>query len=151
MLKPLNPSSIHPPFARYVHGVVVPAGADTIFCSGQLGIGPDKRVPADVEGQAALCFEAIGAILAAGGMGFADLVRLNAYVTSRDHLAGYMTVRDRYVALPPPASTLRRSRTGFSPKFSVRSSAASRASNISPRPARRWARRRRISCTSAAP
>ena len=106
MLKRLDPSSIHPPFARYSHGVMVPAGADMIFCSGQLGIDPVKRVPADVDGQAALCFEAIGAILAEGGMGFADLVRLNAYVTAREHLAGYMAVRDRYVALPPPGSTL---------------------------------------------
>ena len=106
MLKRLNPSAIHPPFARYAHGILVPAGADTIFCSGQLGIRPDRSVPADVEGQAALCFEAIGAILAEGGMGFSDLVRLNAYVTGREHLAGYMAMRDRYVAEPPPASTL---------------------------------------------
>lgn len=102
----LNPRTIHPPFARYAHGVVVPAGAATVFCSGQLGIGVDGRVPADVEGQASLCFEAIAAILAEAGMGLRDLVRLNAYVTAREHLAGYMRVRDRFVADPPPASTL---------------------------------------------
>ncbi len=43
------------------------------------------------------------------------------------------------------------SRSGFSPRCSARSSAASRASNISPRPARRSARRRRTSWPSAAP
>ena len=63
MFDRLNPSSIHPPFARYAHGVVVEAGARMVFCSGQLGIGPDATIPADVEAQAALCFEAIAAIL----------------------------------------------------------------------------------------
>jgi enamine deaminase RidA (YjgF/YER057c/UK114 family) len=75
-------------------------------CSGQLGISPDDAVPEDAEAQAVLCFEAIGACLAEAGMSFADIVRLNAYVTERAHMAPYMAVRDRYVVLPPPASTL---------------------------------------------
>ena len=106
MFDRLNPSSIHPPFARYAHGVVVEAGARMVFCSGQLGIGPDATIPVDVEAQAALCFEAIAAILGEAGMGLSDLVRINAYVTGREHLAGYMVARDRAVTAPPPASTL---------------------------------------------
>ena len=39
-------------------------------------------------------------------MSSADIVRINAYVTDRAYMAPYMAVRDRYVALPPPASTL---------------------------------------------
>ncbi len=106
MFARLTPSGIHPPFARYAHGVAVPAGAQTIFCSGQLGIRPDKSVPADVERQAEICFEAIAAILAEGGMTLADIVKLNAYVTGREHLAGYMVVRDRVMTGPPVTSTL---------------------------------------------
>ena len=53
-----------------------------------------------------LCFEAINACLAEANMTFADIVQLNAYVTDRTHMASYMAVRDRYVALPPLASTL---------------------------------------------
>ena len=106
MLDRLAPPSLHPPFARYAHGVVVPAGARTVFCSGQLGIAADGTVPPDVEGQAMLCFDNIAAILAEAGMGLADIVRINAYVTAREHMAGYMAVRDRIVASPPPASTL---------------------------------------------
>ena len=106
MLKRLEPSSIHPPFARYAHGVLVPAGAATVFCSGQLGIDPDGVVPDGVEAQTALCFEAIAAILAEAGLNLSDLVRLNAYVTGREHLPGYMAARDRFVPSPPPASTL---------------------------------------------
>ena len=39
-------------------------------------------------------------------MSLADLVRLDAYVTAREHLAPYMAVRDEIVSDPPPASTL---------------------------------------------
>ena len=105
-MRRLNPESIHPPFANYAHGVEVPAGARLIFCSGQLGIAADAHIPDDVAGQAALCFEAIRAILAEGGMTLGDLVRINAYVTAREHLKGYMAVRDRFMASPAPASTL---------------------------------------------
>ena len=77
-----------------------------MFCSGQLGIRPDATIPTDVEAQTALCFDAIAAILGEAGMGLSDLVRINAYVTGREHLAGYMAVRDRVVTAPPPASTL---------------------------------------------
>jgi enamine deaminase RidA (YjgF/YER057c/UK114 family) len=107
MLKPLRPQTIHPPFARYVHGLEVPEGARLIVCSGQLGIAADGTIPPDVEGQTALCLAAIEAILAEGGMNLADLVRLNAYVTGREHLRGYMATRDRILgSVPPPASTL---------------------------------------------
>ncbi len=106
MFRRINPVSIHPPFALYAHGISVPATAQTIFCSGQLGVRRDGTVPPDVEAQATLCFEGIAAILAEAGMGLNDLVRLNAYVTGREHLAGYMEVRDRFVSSPPPASTL---------------------------------------------
>jgi 2-iminobutanoate/2-iminopropanoate deaminase len=105
-MRRLTPEALHPPFARYAHGVEIPAGARVIFCSGQLGVARDGAVPPDVSGQARLCFEAIAAILAEGGMGLGDLVRLNAYVTGREHMAGYMRIRDEFVSDPPPASTL---------------------------------------------
>ena len=106
MARPLNPPTIRPPFARYSHGVEVPPGARLVYCSGQLGIGPNDAVPADVEAQAELCFANIAAILGEAGLTLADIIRINAYVTAREHLKGYMAVRDRVVGTPPPASTL---------------------------------------------
>jgi 2-iminobutanoate/2-iminopropanoate deaminase len=106
MKRALNPADIRAPFARYSHAVEVPAGARLVFASGQLGIGPDETVPPTVEGQAELCFANIGVILAEAGMDFGDVVRINAYVTRREDMAGYMAVRDRTVGEPPPASTL---------------------------------------------
>ncbi|MEM1076889.1 MAG: RidA family protein [Pseudomonadota bacterium] len=109
MLRPLIPETIRPPFARYAHGVEVPAGARLVVCSGQLGIGPDDVAPESAEAQAALCFANLDAVLAEGRMGRGDVVRINAYVTDRAHMAGYMAARDAWLAAVPdhlPASTL---------------------------------------------
>ena len=106
MHRPVSPAAIRPPFARYSHGILVAPGARMLFASGQLGVAPDDRVPEDVEAQAVLCFENIGAILAAAGMRFADVVRFNAFVTDRAYFPVYGAVRSRYVEGDGFASTL---------------------------------------------
>jgi enamine deaminase RidA (YjgF/YER057c/UK114 family) len=106
MLKPHTPPALHPPFAKYSHGMEVPPGARLLFASGQLGITREKHVPEDARGQADLCFKALGEILTSAGMTFRNVVRINAFVTDRAYLKDYMVVRDVYVEDPPPASTL---------------------------------------------
>ena len=105
-MRSLSPRSIKAPFARYSHGIAVPAGHRLVFTSGQLGIGADEQIPADCEAQADLCFANVSAILAEDGMTLADVVRINAYVTDRAHMQGYMRSRDRQFPGTPPASTL---------------------------------------------
>ena len=105
-MKHITPRGIRPPFARYSYGVEIPAGHRILVCSGQLGITPDDKVPVGVEEQTHLCFRNIEAVLKDAGVTFADVVRINAYVSGREHLKGYMAVRDHYIADPPPASTL---------------------------------------------
>jgi enamine deaminase RidA (YjgF/YER057c/UK114 family) len=105
-VRSIIPTTIRPPFANYSHGVEVPAGARLLFVSGQLGITPDDHIPDDAGEQADLCFRAIGEVLQAAGMAFADVVRINAFVTDRAFLQPYMMARDRHVGSPPPASTL---------------------------------------------
>jgi enamine deaminase RidA (YjgF/YER057c/UK114 family) len=70
-----------------------------------LAARPKLHWPA-VAGQAAAYFDNLVAILAEGGMGVADLVRLTTYLVDPADLGTYMAVRDRYVGSPPPASTL---------------------------------------------
>jgi 2-iminobutanoate/2-iminopropanoate deaminase len=106
LLRALSPTSIKPPFARYSHGIAVPSGYRLVVTSGQLGIGPDDTIPADSETQADLCFANIAAILAEDRMTLANVVRLNAYVTAREHMQGYMRSRDRQFPGTPPSSTL---------------------------------------------
>ena len=106
MLKHHTPPTIRRPFAKYVHGVEVPAGSRLLFCSGQLAVTLDDVIPVGTRDQAELCFDNIEHILHASGMALGDVVRINAYVTGREHMAPYMAARDARFAGTPPASTL---------------------------------------------
>ena len=105
-MKHITPAGIRPPFARYSYGVEIPPGSRILVCSGQLGITAQDHVPETVEEQTHLCFRNIKAVLEEAGFTFSDVVRINAFVVGREHLKGYMSVRDVYIADPPPASTL---------------------------------------------
>jgi enamine deaminase RidA (YjgF/YER057c/UK114 family) len=120
-MRPLNPSTIAPPLARYAHGVQLPAGARIIRTSGQLGIAADGTVPESVADQAAICFGNIRVILAEGGMGVDDICHISAWLTDRAYLASYMVERDAFLTgcRVVPASTLLLV-AGFSrPEFKV--------------------------------
>ena len=107
-MRMLSPPTIAPPFAAYAHGVEVPPGARLVLTSGQLGSRADDTVPPDARAQADICFANCAAILAAAGLGPADVIRINAFVTDRAHMAGYMAARDAWLAgvTRLPASTL---------------------------------------------
>lgn len=107
-MTPLAPTSIAPPFARYSHGVILPPGARLLATSGQLGLAADGTVPAGAQAQADICFANLDALLAEAGGNRTHVVRLNAYVTDRAHMAGYMAARDSWLADVHvlPASTL---------------------------------------------
>lgn len=105
-MQAINPRDIRPPFGHYSPGVEIAAGSRLVLCSGQLGVGRDDSVPDGVEAQTQLCFGNIAAVLREAGLTLNDIVRINAYVTAREHMQGYMKVRDAHVGNPPPASTL---------------------------------------------
>ncbi len=109
-LKMLRPPSIRAPFARYAHAMEVPPGYRLVLAAGQLGVTPDDQIPTGAEAQADLCFANCAAVLAEARMTSADVVRINAFVTGREHMQGYMAARDRWLADRPddalPASTL---------------------------------------------
>jgi enamine deaminase RidA (YjgF/YER057c/UK114 family) len=107
-MREITPGDIAPPFARYAHGVEVPPDRRLVFTSGQLGLAADGTIPEDAGAQADICFANIDAILRAAGAGRGDVVRINAFVTDRAHMAAYMAARDRWLAEVDrlPASTL---------------------------------------------
>ena len=106
-MKALNPSSIASPFAAYSHGVEAKA-TRLVLTSGQLGLAADGSVPEGAEAQAEICFANIDAILAEAGLDRSHILRLNAFVTDRSHMQGYMAARDAYLEGLEvlPASTL---------------------------------------------
>jgi enamine deaminase RidA (YjgF/YER057c/UK114 family) len=107
-MRALCPTAIRPPFAAYSHGVEVPASWRWVCTSGQLGLTKDDLLPEGAYGQAVQCLANCAAILAEAGMGSGDVVRINAFVTDRAHMAGYMRARDEWLAGKTrlPASTL---------------------------------------------
>lgn len=106
-LQSLTPADMAPPFARYAHGVLDSANG-LIQTSGQLAMRSDGTIPDTAEAQAALIFDNIDRILSTGGSGKSGVMRINAYVTDRAHMAGYMAARDAWLAdvAHLPASTL---------------------------------------------
>ena len=106
MRRHLSPDTVRPPFGRYHHVVAVEGASRLPFVSGQLGIRGNGTVPETVEEQAEIAFANIDACLAAAGLGREHITRLSVYLTEAEYRRAYMAVRDRWVADPPPASTL---------------------------------------------
>ena len=106
MLKPINPPTIAPPFSRYSQGMEAPAGLRWLYISGQVGVRPDGTLEQDFAAQAERAWNNLLAILAAAGMGPADLVKITVYLTRGGDLAEWWRIRDTKLGVAPPASTL---------------------------------------------
>ena len=138
---------LHPPFARYAHGTVVQPHSQLVFTSGTLGIHKDGSIPASAEDQARLALGNVLEILRAAGANEKNVVRINAFVSHRDHLPAYMKARDETMGgVPPTASTLMVV-SGFArPEFLVEVEAIAAV----PRPRRRTQPRWRRGFSTAA-
>lgn len=106
MQKSYNPLSIYRPLANYSHAVV--GTTRLLFISGQLGIMSDGSLPVRAVDQARRCFNNVNEILKDAGLDVSHVLRINAYVSSREYLSDYMRARDEWIIemSDPPASTL---------------------------------------------
>ena len=100
-----DPKTIAEPGPTYHHGVEIPAGARTLFISGQIAVKKDGSVPATIEEQSEVVWQNIQAILADAGMSTADLVKINSYVTKAENFPKYAGVRGKFLNGVRPAST----------------------------------------------
>ncbi len=100
----------HPaPRGAYSPGLLVEhAGVSTLYVTGQLAVDPSGNVvaPNDAAAQTEYVFELIGSILRAGGMGFADVVRVQTFLTHMPDFEKFSPIRNRYFADTKPVSTL---------------------------------------------
>jgi enamine deaminase RidA (YjgF/YER057c/UK114 family) len=104
-MKIYNPAAVAPPGA-YSHGIEMPANARWLYIAGQLGVAPDGKMATSFEAQAEQAFRNLMAVLAEAGMGIADLVKINTYLTRREDVAAYREVRSRLFGAVRPTSTL---------------------------------------------
>jgi 2-iminobutanoate/2-iminopropanoate deaminase len=78
---------------------------DWVFVSGQLAIDPATGafVDGDIAAQTERTMNNVGAVLAAAGLGFGDVVRTTIYVVDLAHYASVNDVYGRFFAPPYPA------------------------------------------------
>ena len=77
-----------------------------LHCSGQIGAGGDGGIPESFLEEARNAWRAVGDVLAAAGLGYADVVEYTSYhVGLQQHLSEFMTARDEVLAEPWPAWT----------------------------------------------
>jgi len=106
-LRHLSPDGLAP--ARGYSHVVDVTGGRTIFISGQVALDKSGAVVggSDMRAQAKQVFENLKTALEAAGASFADVVKLNFYLTDASQVQAVRDVRDTYIkADTPPASTL---------------------------------------------
>jgi len=92
--------------ASYSDAVAVDApGARWIYVAGQTprAVPPDP-VPADLAGQAELCFRQIESILASSGAGLNDVVQITVYLTSLEYYGEFASVRAQVFGDASPSS-----------------------------------------------
>jgi len=104
----INPATISKP-PGYTHVVEATTPGRIVYIAGQLGLDVEGKVaggPGDFRAQARATFENLKNALAAVGASFADVVKLNNYLTDLGHLPIFREVRDAYINTQhPPAST----------------------------------------------
>jgi reactive intermediate/imine deaminase len=103
-----NPATVAPPIGTYSHAVRVETeDAVWIHVSGQVANAPDGTLiaPGNLPAQTEQVFENLRLILEANGATFADVVKIQTFVTTLDGFAESREVRARYLPEEPPAST----------------------------------------------
>ena len=76
---------------------------DTLYISGQLGLGPDRKPPADVTEEAKLVMEALKNQIAGQGMTMDDLVSVQIFCSDVKHYDAFNAVYRTYFTREFPA------------------------------------------------
>ncbi|HZR67474.1 MAG TPA: RidA family protein [Burkholderiales bacterium] len=105
MLKLFNPKAGPAPNGPYSHGVIVPANARWLYVAGQTGTRKDGSIPQTVEEQTEVVWQNILAVLAEGGMGVEDIVKVTSFLVRKEDYAKFAPVRAKYLGAHRPAST----------------------------------------------
>ncbi|NER37306.1 MAG: RidA family protein [Oscillatoria sp. SIO1A7] len=84
------------PIGAYNQGVV--ASGQMLFVGGQIALNPDGNIvcESDVAGQTKQAMENIKAILAAAGVGFADVVKTTVFLANMNDFAAMNEVYGQY-------------------------------------------------------
>jgi enamine deaminase RidA (YjgF/YER057c/UK114 family) len=101
-----NPAGVHAPGSRYSHAAVVDGPGRRLLISGQVGIAPDGTVRPAGRDQIAQALANLGAVLAAHGMGPANIAKMGVFLTDRALIPVWREERAKLLGQLAPASTL---------------------------------------------
>lgn len=102
-LEKLNPDGVWPA-PGYNH--VVKAG-NTIYVAGQVGRKPDGTLAgADIESQTDQVFANMIAALKSVGADLKDLAKITVYLSDRDDMQGFMSIKNKYISSDLPTQTV---------------------------------------------
>ena len=106
MLKRHNPATVVEAFGGgYSQALEIPAGARLMFTAGQVGLAPDGTTADGFAAQADQTWANILALLAEGGMGVDDIVKITGYIVGHENFPAYAAARKKALGGIRPAST----------------------------------------------
>jgi len=78
---------------------------NTLYCSGQIAIDPKsgKLVTGDIQAETEQVLKNLGAVLAAGGMGFENVVKSTVYMKDMSNYKAINSIYAKYFSAKPPA------------------------------------------------
>ena len=82
---------------------------DVLYLAGQIGIGPDGKLPETFEGQAKQTMENVGATLKAHGLGWSDVFKCTVFIADMKNWPAFNAL---YVPYFPPGRLPARSALG---------------------------------------
>jgi enamine deaminase RidA (YjgF/YER057c/UK114 family) len=100
-----NPSTVHKPGA-YSHAALVTNPKRRLVISGQVGIAPDGTIVDGAVAQMQQALANLAAVLAAHGMGPANVVKMTAFLTNPSMVGDWRTARGAWIGEHRSTSTL---------------------------------------------
>jgi len=98
--EPVSPPGRHALYEAHRYAAAIRSG-DLLFVSGQVGSRADGRPEPRFEAQVERAFENLGATLAAGGCGFADVLDVTSFHTDPERqMEVVLRVKDRFFPAP---------------------------------------------------
>ena len=103
----INPKGVPEPLGAYTQAIHVPANAEWLLISGQVGVDAKGKLRVGIDKQAEQVFRNILAALKGAGMDKQDLVKFTVYLTDARHVANYRAAREKIIGNDAlPTSTL---------------------------------------------
>ena len=93
MSEAMNPKTVHKPLGTYSHTMKIPANAEWLVISGQVGINAKGIVASGAKRQAEQAYRNIGACLRANKMTKEHLVKLTIYLTDSRYVGDVRAAR----------------------------------------------------------